>query len=84
PFGMVLLEAMAAGVPVIATDCGGAKEVVSDPECLFGLGDVGGLSAKLITGLESKVTIANVSQFTDSSVRHHFWSWLSNEYSGTN
>jgi len=84
PFGMVLLEAMAAGVPVIATDCGGAKEVVSDPECLFGLGDVGGLSAKLITGLESKITIANVSQFTDSSVRHHFWSWLSNEYSGTN
>ena len=24
PFGMVLLEAMAAGVPVMATDCGGA------------------------------------------------------------
>ena len=27
PFGMVLLEAMAADVPVMATDCGGAPEV---------------------------------------------------------
>ena len=28
PFGMVLLEAMVAGVPLIATACGGAREVV--------------------------------------------------------
>ncbi|MBN0387259.1 glycosyltransferase, partial [Pseudomonas aeruginosa] len=26
PFGMVLLEAMVAGVPLIATACGGARE----------------------------------------------------------
>ncbi|HZJ95862.1 MAG TPA: glycosyltransferase, partial [Thiopseudomonas sp.] len=48
PFGMVLLEAMAAGVPVITTNCGGAKEVVSEPECLFELGDVEGLSGLLL------------------------------------
>lgn len=35
PFGMVLLEAMAAGVPVIATDCGGAREVVVGVGKLF-------------------------------------------------
>lgn len=29
PFGMVLLEAMAAGLPIICTDCGGAPEVVA-------------------------------------------------------
>lgn len=29
PFGMVLLEAMAAGVPVICSDCGGGREVVN-------------------------------------------------------
>ena len=37
PFGMVLLEAMAAAVPVIATDCGGAPEVVGRQDLLFGL-----------------------------------------------
>lgn len=28
PFGMVLLEAIAAKVPVVCTDCGGGREVV--------------------------------------------------------
>lgn len=37
PFGMVLLEAMAAQLPVMATHCGGAPEVVGDPRLLFEL-----------------------------------------------
>ena len=47
-FGMVLLEAMAAGVPVIATDCGGAPEVIADRNALFNLGDSQGLARQLI------------------------------------
>ncbi|MEO8411045.1 MAG: glycosyltransferase [Propionivibrio sp.] len=47
PFGMVLLEAMAAAVPVIATDCGGAPEVVGRKDCLVGLKDSDGLAALL-------------------------------------
>lgn len=39
PFGLVLLEAMVAKVPVLASNCGGAKEVVSDVGGLFEFGD---------------------------------------------
>jgi len=39
PFGLVLLEAMVARVPVVATNCGGAAEVVDGAGSLFEFGD---------------------------------------------
>jgi len=39
PFGLVLLEAMVARVPVVASNCGGAAEVVNGAGCLFEFGD---------------------------------------------
>ena len=36
-FGLPILEAMAAGVPVIATDCSASRELVSGRGLLFGL-----------------------------------------------
>jgi len=44
PFGLVLLEAMVARVPVVASDCGGASEVVAEGGYLFEFADVRGLS----------------------------------------
>ncbi|GLX15564.1 glycosyl transferase [Pseudomonas straminea] len=48
PFGMVLLEAMAGGVPVVCSDCGGAPEVVGGVGQVFTLGDVQGLASELL------------------------------------
>lgn len=35
PFGIVLNEAQAAAIPIIAADCGGAAEVLADTGCLY-------------------------------------------------
>ena len=73
PFGMVLLEAMAAGVPVIATNCGGAKEVVSDPRCLFELGDIQELASLLVTAREQlRGELFDLSKFTDCRAISYF------------
>jgi len=55
-FGLTLLEAMAAGKPVIATKVGGVVEVVKDPENgkLVASGDVEGLTNALMFFIENR------------------------------
>lgn len=48
PFGMVLLEAMAAEVPIICSDCGGGAEVVRGAGDLFTFGNVDELSQMML------------------------------------
>jgi len=78
PFGMVLLEAMAAGVPVIATDCGGAPEVIANPARLFPLRDATALADKLIAFFESPQCadgdLTRLRQyFSDDAARQRFF-----------
>jgi len=49
PFGQVVIEAMAAGVPIIAADAGGPAEVVTDgvDGLLVAMGDVDALAGAL-------------------------------------
>jgi glycosyltransferase involved in cell wall biosynthesis len=51
PFGQVIVEAMLAGVPVIATEGGGPSEIVTSGEdgLLYPAGDVGALAGALRT-----------------------------------
>ena len=83
PFGMVLLEAMAAGVPLLATVCGGAKEVVEGVGILFPLGDAEHLAQGLqhLAQLDDEQRMACAElmlerlheRFSDRAVRNTFW-----------
>lgn len=80
PFGMVLLEAMAAGLPLICTDCGGGAEVVRGVGQLFPLGDGRALAQCILTAHNSykshdleRLLQKLRQQFSDEAVRERFW-----------
>jgi len=47
PFGIVLTEAMAARLPIVCSDCGGAPEVVGEQGLYFRRGDDAALAERL-------------------------------------
>ncbi|MDG1582592.1 glycosyltransferase [Pseudomonas sp. GOM6] len=82
PFGMVLLEAMAAVVPLLGTACGGGREVIEGVGALFELGNVEQLTQALVAqvyrgdrqAVESAMQERLQALFSDQAVREHFWS----------
>jgi glycosyltransferase involved in cell wall biosynthesis len=80
PFGMVLLEAMAAGLPLVCSDCGGGAEVVARIGQLFPLGNVSDLASCLIfqyqnnIDFDSSVEIKKLLNcFSDYAAAERFW-----------
>lgn len=84
PFGMVLLEAMVAGVPVICSDCGGGPEVVTGAGLLYPLGSAEQLAVRLqqmshcdadeIGRYRETARARLISLFSDTAARDRFWS----------
>lgn len=92
PFGMVLLEAMVAGVPVICSDCGGGREVVDGTGRLFALGNAGELAQALIAEsgehrdramLGRQMQARVLALFSDEAARRSFWALPLHEMIGT-
>lgn len=78
PFGMVLLEAMAAGLAPLVTDCGGAREVVSGIGALFPLKGIQVLAEALVRQPHQTTDAFSLQQhiqanFSDEAARRHFW-----------
>ena len=77
PFGMVLLEAMVAGVPLICSDCGGGREVVEGVGALFPLRDHMSLASQLERMSSTECSIHVTEQrlrqyFADDAARIRF------------
>ncbi len=74
PFGRVLIEAMAAGKPVVATDAGAAREIVDDgiQGLLVPPGDVRALAAAIVHILTHRDEAAAMGKRGQARVRQQF------------
>ena len=76
PFGQVIVEAMAAGIPAVVTDAGGAGEIVRDGEEILARlaapGDVGELADGILELLDDPRSAREMSERALVSVRRRF------------
>lgn len=75
-FGLTILDAMAAGKPVVATNVGAIPEIVKNGEngILVGLGDVDGMSKAICTFLHDEKLAENIGERNVNYVKERF-SW---------
>jgi glycosyltransferase involved in cell wall biosynthesis len=74
PFGQVIIEGMAAGLPVIATDGGGAREIIEDRKTglLVPMGDAAALAQALMELLSRREFARALAVAGRQHVLEHF------------
>ena len=81
PFGMVVLEAMIANLPIICSDCGGAKEIVENTGLLFPFASSEKLAELLVHSANNRESTYSHdaslmklhTYFSDEAGRRAFW-----------
>ena len=81
-FGIVALEALAAGAPIVASDLGGLKEILSDDPYSFLVksGDVEGIANAALGVLNDKRISAGARDARYSRVKQHSLSQMAIKY----
>ena len=74
PFGLVILEALAARIPLIGSDSGGTPEVIEHGKngLLFPTGDDGALAECLMRLLRNPILARRLAANGHTTVRRHF------------
>jgi phosphatidylinositol alpha-mannosyltransferase len=80
-FGIVLMEAMAAGTPVVASDLDAFRRVLSDGEVgsLVPVGEAAALADALIEVLDNDVLRQRYVAAGSEAVRHYDWSVVASQ-----
>lgn len=76
PFGMVLLEAMVADLPIISTSVGGAPEILGGSGVLFDVGDSERLAALLCSDLDKPQYDDRLALFDDETAARNFMEFM--------
>lgn len=78
-FGLTILDAMAAGKPIVATKVGAIPEILRDKEngILVYLNDIEGMSNAICTFLQDRTLAKNIGERNTSYVKENF-SWEKN------
>ncbi len=79
-FGLVAVEYMAAGLPVLATDVAGLCEVVGDKELLFNYKDAKGLASKISGLLSDPGHMESKKRYSASRCREFSIDRMNSEY----